>query len=63
MTAIESKVYVEPIPSKAIHPGSILMCELEERGIKQNDFAKAIGMEASHFNSLIKSVIIKPLCW
>lgn len=54
MATMESKVYVEPIPSQAIHPGSILLDELEDRGITQKDFAKAIGMEASHFNSLVK---------
>lgn len=44
----------EIIPYKGVHPGSILGEELRERGIKQNEFALAIGMQASHLNSLIK---------
>lgn len=40
-------------PFMAVHPGSILKEELKERNIKQKDFAKAIGMQPTHFNSLI----------
>ena len=42
------------VPFRAIHPGEILRDELLERGIKQKDFAKSIGMQASHLNALIK---------
>lgn len=42
------------VPFMAVHPGTALDMELKERGIKQKDFAKAIGMEKSHLNELIK---------
>lgn len=44
----------EFIPFAVSHPGRLLGRELEERGIKQKDFAKQIGMQATHLNSLIK---------
>lgn len=44
----------EFIPFAISHPGRLLGRELEERGIKQKDFAKQIGMQATHLNSLIK---------
>lgn len=44
----------EFIPFSISHPGQILGLELEERGIKQKEFAKQIGMQATHLNSLIK---------
>ena len=37
----------------SVHPGSILKEELRERGIKQKDFAKEIGMKAPHLSALI----------
>jgi len=40
-------------PFMAVHPGSILKEELKERNIKQKDFAKTIGMQPTHLNSLI----------
>lgn len=43
-----------PIPARAIHPGEILDEELRERGIKQKDFAKTIGVQPSHLNDFIK---------
>lgn len=39
--------------NRAIHPGEILREELKERGIKQKDFAQAIGMQATHLNEFI----------
>ncbi len=42
------------IPVNATHPGSVLKCELQERGIKQKDFARAIGMAAPNLSELIK---------
>ena len=42
------------VPVRAIHPGEILREELQERGIKQKDFAQAIGMQATHLNEFIK---------
>ncbi len=43
-----------PIPFKAFPPGLTLKSELEERDIKQKDFAKQIGMQPSHLSELIK---------
>lgn len=40
--------------NRAIHPGEILREELKERGIKQKDFAMAIGWQATHLNEFIK---------
>lgn len=42
------------VPVKAIHPGEILREELQERGIKQKDFAKQIGVQATHLNAFIR---------
>lgn len=42
------------IPAVATHPGSVLKKELKARGIKQMDFAEAIGMPASNLSALIK---------
>lgn len=44
----------EIIPSHATHPGSVLKSELQARGIKQKDFAQAIGMPAPNLSELIK---------
>lgn len=43
-----------PIPARAVHPGEILREELQERGIKQIDFARSIGMQPTHLNEFIK---------
>lgn len=42
------------IPFKATHPGYILKEELKERGIKQNEFSKTIGVAPSNLNEVIK---------
>lgn len=42
------------VPARAIHPGEILREELQERGIKQKDFARTIGVQATHLNEFIK---------
>lgn len=42
------------IPAIATHPGSVLKKELKARGIKQKDFAEAIGMPAPNLSELIK---------
>lgn len=42
------------IPAVATHPGTILKKELKARGIKQKDFAAAIGMPAPNLCELIK---------
>ena len=39
---------------RAVHPGETLAEELKERGIKQKELAKAIGIQPSHLNELIK---------
>lgn len=44
------------IPVRAIHPGEILREELKDRGLKQKDFAKMIGMRPSHLNEFIKGI-------
>lgn len=40
-------------PYKVIHPSEILKEELQARGIKQKDFAAAIGIQPSNFNAII----------
>ncbi|MDE5901594.1 MAG: HigA family addiction module antidote protein [Muribaculaceae bacterium] len=42
------------IPITATHPGVVLKKELKARGIKQKDFAAAIGMPAPNLSDLIK---------
>lgn len=42
------------LPARAVHPGEILREELKERNIKQNHFAKQLGMQATHLNEFIK---------
>lgn len=42
------------IPSRATHPGSILIRELKSREISQKDFAQSIGLPASRLNEIIK---------
>lgn len=42
------------IPAVATHPGSVLKKELKARGIKQKDFAEAMGMPAPNLSELIK---------
>lgn len=42
------------IPAQmAIHPGSILKEELRERGIKQKELARQMGIQASHLSEII----------
>lgn len=42
------------VPAIAIHPGEMLREELKERGIKQKELAKQIGIPATHLNEFIK---------
>lgn len=42
------------IPAVATHPGSVLKKELKARGIRQKDFAEALGMPAPNLSELIK---------
>ena len=42
------------VPARAIHPGEILREELQERGIKQKDFAQTIDVQPTHLNEFIK---------
>lgn len=42
------------IPAVSTHPGSVLKREIQARGLKQKDFAKALGMPASNLSELIK---------
>lgn len=36
-----------------IHPGEILLDELEARGIKKSEFAAQLGMKPGHFSDLL----------
>ena len=49
--ATKSKMLV---PARAIHPGEVLREELLERGIKQKEFARMIGVHPTHLNEFIK---------
>lgn len=42
------------VPARVIHPGEVLGEELRERGIKQKDFARLIGVQPTHLNEFIK---------
>ena len=44
----------EFVANTAVHPGNILKLELEEREIKQKDFAERLGIAASNLNEYIK---------
>ena len=52
----------EPVPVNGlspfipVHPGEILGDELKARGIRQKDFAKAAGLQASHLSAIIHGV-------
>lgn len=37
-----------------LHPGEVLLDELNARSISQKDFAKAIKLQAPHLNDLVK---------
>jgi addiction module HigA family antidote len=41
-------------PFQPVHPGAILKEELKARGIRQNVFAAAIGMQPTHLNALLQ---------
>ena len=41
-----------PAPFMAVHPGMMIKPELEERGISQKDFAKMLGVQASHLSEV-----------
>jgi len=42
-----------PAPFMAMHPGMMIKPELEERGISQKDFAKMLGVQASHLSEVL----------
>ena len=42
-----------PTPFMAVHPGMMIKPELEERGISQKDFAKMVGVQASHLSEVL----------
>jgi len=42
-----------PAPFMAVHPGMMIKPELEERGICQKDFAKMVGIQASHLSEVL----------
>lgn len=37
----------------AVHPGMMVKPELKERGISQKDFAKMLGIQASHLSEVL----------
>ena len=36
-----------------VHPGMMIRPELDERGITQKDFAKMLGVQASHLSEVL----------
>ena len=42
-----------PAPFMAVHPGIMIKPDLEERGISQKDFAKMVGIQASHLSEVL----------
>lgn len=44
----------EVFTEQLLHPGELLLEELEARGILQKDFAEKLGMRPSHLNELVK---------
>ena len=42
-----------PAPFMAVHPGMMIKPELEERGISQKNFAKMVGIQASHLSEVL----------
>ena len=42
-----------PAPFMAVHPGMMIKPELEERGISQKEFAKMVGVQASHLSEVL----------
>ena len=48
-----------PAPFMAVHPGMMIKPELEERGISQKDFAKMVGIQASHLSEVLLAVKIE----
>jgi antitoxin HigA-1 len=37
----------------SLHPGEVVLEELEARGIRKNIFAEQLGMKSSHFSELL----------
>jgi HTH-type transcriptional regulator/antitoxin HigA len=42
-----------PTPFMAVHPGMMIKPELVERGISQKEFAKMLGIQASHLSEVL----------
>ena len=38
----------------SVHPGMMIKPELQERGITQKEFAKMLGIQASHLSEVLK---------
>lgn len=47
----------DTIPSIAIHPGKLLSCELQDRGIHPIDFAVLSGIQPSIIRGVIKEEV------
>ena len=43
-----------PAPFMAVHPGMMIKPELEKRGITQKEFARMLGMQASHLSEVLR---------
>ena len=42
-----------PVPFMAVHPGMMVKPELVERGLTQKEFAKMLGIQASHLSEVL----------
>ena len=42
-----------PAPFMAVHPGMMVKPELVERGLTQKEFAKMLGIQASHLSEVL----------
>jgi len=51
--SVLSKEGKEIYTNASLHPGEVLMLELEARDIKKSSFAEQINMKPSHFSELL----------
>lgn len=48
---------IRPVPFRAVHPGEILGEELNERGIKLEEFAKQIAVSRDYLTDFLNGTI------
>lgn len=53
MIVIMERKDKNPAPFMKVHPGMMIRPELDERGITQKDFAKMLGVQASHLSEVL----------